>query len=187
MSTPIEIKNDDDIKILILYLIDNIDVPMDFDTICEVIFTIDFVGHFDFTEQFMDLLDRGLIKEITVNNETKKRHVLTADGKTALSEFEDKLLGLIKDKALLAAKRFLENKEHGFAVYCYLEPSPLEDDPDGAMLHCGIKDNRLTMLNMETYVGSRRIAEDMKIIFEKRAEEILNQFHAILSENINLL
>ncbi|MBQ9922726.1 MAG: DUF4364 family protein [Clostridia bacterium] len=187
MSTPIEIRNDDDIKILILYLLDNIDMPLDFDTICEVMFTIDFVRHFDFTEQFLDLLDRGIIKEITVNNETKKRYVVTSYGKTVLSEFEDKLLGIIKDKALLAAKRFIEHKKSGFEVYCYIEPSPLEDDPDGAMLHCGIKDDRLSMLKMETYVGSRRIAEDMQIIFEKRAEEILNQFHAILSENINLL
>lgn len=187
MATPIEIRNDDDIKILILYLLDNIDTPLDFDTICEIIFTTDFVRHFDFTEQFLDLLDRNIIKEITVNNEAKKRYVVTAYGKTVLAEFEGKLLGIIKDKALLAAKRFIEKKKRGFEIYCYIEPSPLEDDPDGAMLYCGIKDNRLSMLKMETYVGSMRIAEDMKIIFEKRAEEILNQFHAILSENLNLL
>ena len=187
MGTAIEIKDDDNIKILILYLLENIDIPLDFDTICEVMFDIDFVGHFDFTEQFLDLLDRGLLKEITVNNEKKKRYVVTADGRTALEGCGDQLLDLIKDKALRAAKRFLEKKSHGFAVYAYIEKSPLEDDEDGAMLHCGIKDDRLNMLKMQMYVGSRRIAENMQIIFDKRAEEILNQFHAILTEDINLL
>ncbi|MBQ9941273.1 MAG: DUF4364 family protein [Clostridia bacterium] len=187
MDTAIKLNNDDDIKILILYLLENIDIPLDFDTICEVIFTIDFVRHFDFADQFADLLSRGLVNEITVNNQEKKKYIISSKGKVALDGCGDILLDLIKEKALLAAKRFLEYKEHGFMVMSYIEDSPLEDDSDGAMLHCVIKDNRLTMLNLETYVGSRRIAENMKIVFEKKAEELLNQFHAIMSQDINLL
>ena len=181
----IELRDDNDIKILILYLLENIDIPLDFDTLCEVIFSIDFVRHFDFADQFADLLDRKLINEISVDN--KAKYIISAKGKTALEGMQDSLLNLIREKALTAAKRFLEYKDHGFMIISYIENSPDEQDEDGVMLHCIIKDNRRTILNMETYVGSRIIAEKMKLVFEKRAEKLLSQFHALMSEDMFLL
>lgn len=181
----IELRDDNDIKILILYLLENIDIPLDFDTLCEVIFSIDFVRHFDFADQFADLLDRKLINEISVDN--KAKYIISAKGKTALEGMQDSLLNLIKEKALTAATRFLEYKDHGFMIISYIENSPDEQDEDGVMLHCIIKDNRRTILNMETYVGSRIIAEKMKLVFEKRAEKLLSQFHALMSEDMFLL
>ncbi len=181
----IELRDDNDIKILILYLLENIDIPLDFDTLCEVIFSIDFVRHFDFADQFADLLDRKLINEISVDN--KAKYIISTKGKTALEGMQDSLLNLIREKALTAAKRFLEYKDHGFMIISYIENSPDEQDEDGVMLHCIIKDNRRTILNMETYVGSRIIAEKMKLVFEKRAEKLLSQFHALMSEDMFLL
>ena len=168
----------------ILYLLKNIDIPLDFDTMCEVIFTIDFVRHFDFTDQFADLLNRKLINEISVDN--KAKYVISTKGKIALEGMEDSLMELVKKKALTAATRFLEYKDHGFMIICYIEKPLDPDDKDGAMLHCIIKDNRITMLNMQTYVGSRLLAEKMKLVFEKKAEKLLSQFHALLSEDIRL-
>lgn len=182
--TAIELRDDDDIKTLILYLLDNLDIPLDFDTLCEVFFTIDFVRHFDFTDQFADLLSRGLINEVQMDG--KNKYIISSKGKIALEGIQDRLLELVKEKALTAATRFLEFKDHGFMIISYIEKSPDEDDEEGVMLHCIIKDNRLTMLNMETYVGSRIIAEKMKLIFEKRAEKLLSQFHALMSEDIKL-
>lgn len=180
----INIRDDNDIKVLILYLLKNLEIPLDFDTLCEVIFTIDFVRHFDFTDQFADLLDRGLINEITV--EDKRKYIISTKGKIALEGMEDTLLNLVKQKALTAATRFLEYKDHGFMIIAYIEKTLNEED-DGVMLHCIIKDNLHTILNMETYVGSRIIAEKMKLIFEKRAEKLLSQFHALMSEDMLLL
>lgn len=182
--TSIELRDENDIKTLILYLLKNLEIPLDFDTLCEVIFSIDFVRHFDFTDQFADLLNRGLINEITVDD--KKKYVISTKGKVALEGVEDRLLNLVKEKALTAATRFLEYKEHGFMIISYIEKT-LDENDDGVMLHCIIKDNRLTMLNMETYVGSRIVAEKMKLVFEKKAEKLLSQFHALMSEDINLM
>ena len=182
MTNNISIRDDNDIKVLILYLLNNIDIPLDFDTLCEVIFTIDFVRHFDFTDQFADLLDRGLVNEVTVNEAQK--YAISEKGKVALEGMEDTLLELVKQKALSAAKRFLDYKDHGFMVISYIEN--VQED-DGVMLHCIIKDNRRTILNMETYVGSRKIADKMKLVFEKRAEKLLSQFHALMSEDMLLL
>ena len=61
MQGPLKDKND--IKIFILYLLRNIGYPLDFDNINDIVVQDGIVGYFDFADCFAELLDTGNIAE----------------------------------------------------------------------------------------------------------------------------
>ena len=64
MQAPLRDKND--IKIFILYLLKNLKYPLDFNTISDIVVQDEFVNYFDFAECFAELLDSGTIEQIRV-------------------------------------------------------------------------------------------------------------------------
>ena len=50
-----------DVKIFILFLLDNLQYPLDMDTISRIVHETGYVGGFDFAECFSELLDDGHI------------------------------------------------------------------------------------------------------------------------------
>ena len=62
MSATIEsVRN---IKIFVLYLMENINYPLDFVTINDIVMQTDYVMYLDFAEAFGEMLDGGLIAKI---------------------------------------------------------------------------------------------------------------------------
>ena len=59
MSSPIGGKNN--VKIFVLYLMENINYPIDFCTINDVVMQTDYVMYLDFAECFYEMVDAGLI------------------------------------------------------------------------------------------------------------------------------
>ena len=62
MSSPIGgIRN---VKIFVLYLMENINYPLDFFTINDIVMQTDYVMYLDFAEAFHEMLDGGLLVRI---------------------------------------------------------------------------------------------------------------------------
>ena len=61
MSSPIGSKRN--VKIFVLYLMENIDYPLDFTTLNDIVMQTDYVMYLDFAEGFHEMLDAGLIFE----------------------------------------------------------------------------------------------------------------------------
>ena len=70
-----------DIKIFVLYLLDNIDVPLDFVTLHDIVVQDEFVGQFDFMECFFELCETEAIKK--TESDAKAHYSLTEEGKNA--------------------------------------------------------------------------------------------------------
>ena len=62
MSSPIGGKKN--VKIFVLYLMENINYPLDFTTLNDIVMQTDYVMYLDFAEAFHEMLDLGLILEI---------------------------------------------------------------------------------------------------------------------------
>ena len=61
------------VKIFILYLMKNVNYPMDFFTINDIVMQTDYVMYLDFAVAFNALLDSDLIEKIEENGEEKYR------------------------------------------------------------------------------------------------------------------
>ena len=59
-----QLKEKNDIKIFILYLLRNVGYPLDFGNINDIVLQDGVVGYFDFAECFAVLLDAGNVQEI---------------------------------------------------------------------------------------------------------------------------
>ena len=70
MQAPLKEKND--IKIFILYLLKNLNYPLDFNTISDIVVQDEFVNYFDFAECFAELLDIGNIEQIPAKPDEQK-------------------------------------------------------------------------------------------------------------------
>ena len=51
------------VKIFVLYLMENVGTPLDFVTLNDIVMQTDFVMYLDFAEAFHKMLDDGLISE----------------------------------------------------------------------------------------------------------------------------
>ena len=59
MGSPIGSKNN--VKIFVLYLLENINYPLDYCSINDIVMQTDYVMYLDFAEAFIEMLDGGLI------------------------------------------------------------------------------------------------------------------------------
>ena len=80
------------VKLFVLFLLDNINYPLDYATINDIVRQTDFVMYLDFAEAFISMLDLGLIEKIEKNGE--ELYVVTKKADSALSNSTEKLLCL---------------------------------------------------------------------------------------------
>ena len=77
MQAPL--KDKQDIKIFILYLMKNLDMPLNFVTLCDICLQDDFVRQFDFFDCLFDLIENAMVKETKTEN--GELYEITAKGK----------------------------------------------------------------------------------------------------------
>lgn len=169
-----------EIKVFILFLLKNINEPLDMTTIAEVAMQDAFVTHFDFYICFAELLDVGQIMEKEAEGE--KLYVIAPSGVITVEELQGAVFASIREKALRSAQRLLALKRTGNRIDCRLEE--LEN---GYMLKASIVDNEKTLLNIETYVADKDYADKMKKNFDERAEIIYKGAMALLSGDVNFI
>ncbi len=196
MQAPLKEKND--IKIFILYLLKNLNNPLDFNTISDIVVQDEFVNYFDFAECFAELLDSGTIEQIRVGDEIQKEasigtngrpekkcelYRITENGVTVVEQLQSALLNMIKEKSLKSAMRLLSFKENGSDVKFGVSPRE-----DGRFdLHCEVIDNRSSLMEIRMVVDSKQQAERMAYNFNERPEVIYRGVIALLTGDINYL
>ena len=68
MSSPIGSKRA--VKIFVLYLLENINYPLELCTINDIVMQTDYVMYLDFAESFNEMLDGGLISSVEEDGKT---------------------------------------------------------------------------------------------------------------------
>lgn len=176
----LKLENHIDVKVFILYLLNNIGEPLEFTTVNDIVLQDEFVGYFDFAFCFSELLEAGQIVES--GGEENRLYTISESGKETLESYEGSLFPLIKDKALRSALRLISYHRHGNRMECAITESH-----NGYNLHCGIVDKEKTLFSVDIHLADKTLAEKMKANFEERAEIIFRGSMALLSGDVNFI
>lgn len=183
MQAPLRDKND--IKIFILYLLKNLKYPLDFNTISDIVVQDEFVNYFDFAECFGELLDSGNIELMpdSGKSDTKELYRITQNGITVAEQLQSSLLNMIKEKSLKSAMRLLSFKSRGSDVRCHTE----EREDGRYNLVCEVIEGGCAIMHIELVIDTKYQLDKMEYNFNERPEIIYRGVISLLTGDINYL
>ncbi len=179
MQAPLKDKND--IKIFILYLLRHIGYPLDFVTVNDIVVQDGFVNYFDFAECFAELLETGNLEEIKVDDE--ELYAITEQGKHVADTLQSRLINIIRDKSLKSALRLLSFKKRGADLKCEVEPL----DGGRFRMHCVVIDHHEEIMRVTVILDNQAQMEKMRYNFNNKPEIVYRGVMALLSGEVNYL
>ncbi|MBQ8848935.1 MAG: DUF4364 family protein [Clostridia bacterium] len=169
------------VKIFVLYLMENINYPLDFVTINDIIMQTDYVMYLDFAEAFNEMLDGDLIVKVSENGEDM--YVITEKGRYIARELKSDILPSILDRSLSAALRYLNFKKRGIVAKCTVEKT----DDGRYSVNCSFTEKKVLIFSQTLIVDTLDRAERMQNNFYERPEAIYRGVTALLAGNVNYL
>ena len=169
------------IKIFVLYLLENINYPLDFVTINDIVMQTDYVMYLDFAEGFNEMLDGGLIESVEVDGETL--YIVTERGKCVARELNGDILSTILDQSLARALRYLDFKKRGITPKCEI----VEAEGGRYNITCSFYENGNQIFLQTLTVDTLDRAQRMKNNFYERPEAIYRGVFALMAGNVNYL
>jgi hypothetical protein len=171
------------VKIFVLYLMENINYPLDYATLNDIIMQTDYVMYLDFAESFHEMMDAGLILEVESDDKERPAYVVSQKGKYVARELNSDILTSILDKSLSAALRYLDFKKRGVEA-----KSTITKLDDGRYeIECMMLEKREVIYSTKVIVDTLQRAERMKENFYSRPEGIYKATLALLAGNVNFL
>ena len=169
------------VKIFVLYLMKNVNYPLDFVTVNDIVMQTDYVMYLDFAVAFNEMIDAGLIERIDDNGTEKYR--VTSSGEIVASELKSDIISSILDRSLAAALRYLDFKKRGVSLKFDIER--LEDGR--CRIDTGFVENGECIFSQMIIVDSLDRAKRMKQNFYERPEALYRGVLALLSGNVNYI
>lgn len=181
MGSPVGSKNN--VKIFVLYLMENINYPLDYITLNDIVMQTDYVMYLDFAEGFSEMLKDDLVRSVGFNDENDELYIVTERGRMVASELKSDILDSILDHSLACALRYLDFKKRGVTVGCSSEKLP-----DGTYaFRCNYTEKGKVLFSAEIVLDSEIRAERMKENFRERPEAIFRGINALFAGNVNFL
>jgi len=175
----LELSDNFERKVFILFLLSNLNEPLEFSTINDIVVQDGFVNYFDFAICFSELLEAGMITEI---NGAKPLYQISEAGKASLESYEDTLYASVREKALRSALRLLAFNRSGNKI-----SSSITECNGGYILKCTIADKNKVLFSTEVFLTEKRYAEKLKMNFDEKAEIIFKGTLALLSGDVNFI
>ena len=187
MSSPLGGKRS--VKIFLLYLMKNVRIPVDFQTLNDMVMQTDYVLYFDMAECFYELLDDGLICDIgpdpaDTSAEPPTRYTVTDKGKVVAEQLQGDVLSTILEESLRCALRFLNFRKNGITTHCRLEPRRDDGTVD---FYCSVEQNGRPIYETHLNVDSMARARRMEDNFRAHPENMYKATYALLCGNVNYL
>ena len=168
-------------KVLILYLLEQIDGELKQDGLYKIVSSINNVNYFYFKEILTDLIDSKLIGTYTKDDDSLVK--ITSEGKNALSLTKDLLPGILILKADNVFKQELLNLEEASSVIAEFTPKSEND----YTIKCKIVENNETIFEVKTYAGSRERAKRIVQNWNNNAQDIYPKILNLLIQEKNNL
>ncbi len=163
------------VKIYVLYLMDNINYPLPYPTINDMIMQNEFVGYLDFAECFAEMLDDGLVLEQQIDG--VDCYCVSDRGRTVAEELSGNLLPSVLDDSLANAWRMIDFNKRG--IKCRSEISSREDGK--TLLRCEMTEHGKELFNITLAVESEARAKRMKEIYGSRPDVVWRGMLALLT------
>jgi hypothetical protein len=171
------------VKIFVLYLMRNINYPLDFVTINDIVMQTDYIMYLDFAVAFHEMLDGGLIYEVEKDENNDPLYAVTAKGALVAEQLKCDLLPSILDQSLTCALRYLDFKRRQIVPDCTYEHLP--DHTFNVTLMLKERDHVIftTTVNVDSEYRSRQIRQN----FIERPDVIYRGVLALLTGKVNFL
>ena len=171
------------VKIFVLYLMENINYPLDYATLNDIIMQTDYVMYLDFAESFNEMTDAGLILEVEGEEEGRPMYIVSEKAKIVARELNSDILSSILDKSLSAALRYIDFKKRGVEAKAIIT----KRDDGRYDIECMMLEKRELIYSTKVTVDTLQRAERMKENFYCRPEGIYKATLALLAGNVNFL
>ena len=170
-----------DVKIFILFLLDNVNYPIDYTTVNNIVTDNGYVAPFDFAECFSELTEHGHVIYDTVDNE--RYYVISDTGRHVVAELSDTILDSIKKAGMRSAAKYLSFENSGARV-----EAQITEREDGKFdLSCSVCDKRGNIFSFSICVVARAQAEAMKEKFIREPEKIYRSAMSALTGEFDYL
>jgi hypothetical protein len=171
------------VKIFVLYLMQNINYPLDYVTINDIVMQNDYVMYLDFAESFHEMLDADLIEDCGKNDAGDSMYVVTDKGRIVATELHSEILTSLLDKSLECALRYLDFKKRNIKISARVEKT--EDGRYDVI--CIIKEKDQVIMQNTVTVDTLNRAQRMEDNFRDHPEVVYKGVMALLSGNINFI
>lgn len=176
-----QLKDKNDIKIFILYLLRHIGYPLDFVSINDIVVQDGFVGYFDFVECFAELLETGNIEELIDGD--NEMYLITEQGISVADTLDSRLITLIKERSLKSAVRLLSFKERGAKL-----KFDFDTLPNGRFVaKCAISEHDEDIMSVSLNLESSLQLEKIRRNFYDKPEVVYRGILAVLTGEVNYL
>ena len=170
-----------DVKIFVLFLLDNINYPIDYITINNIVTDNGYVAPFDFAECFSELCEHGHVVSDDVDGVSY--YVISNTGKSVVAELSDTILDSIKKAGALSAAKYLSFRKSGAKV-----KAEISERADGKFaLDCSVYDENGALFSITICVSVRAQAEAMKEKFVREPEKIYRSAMSALTGEFDYL
>ena len=204
------LKDENEIKIFILYLLDKIGYPLDYPSIGSIMMQDGIVNFFDFAQCFFSLVDAGHIREIIVDGDKESElsdsgesdasrygaeedddeyessstvlYEVTDTGRQVARALSDNLMVTVREKSYRSALRHLSFAKKGAWVDQTYKP-----DGDGYLVTCSIKDKTVTIMDLTVRADSEYQLRKMMNNYSEHPEVVFRGVVALLSGDVNYL
>ncbi len=171
------------VKIFVLYLMQNVNYPLDYVTINDMVMQTDYIHYFEFAESFYEMVDLGLIEEVCQTPDGDPMYVVTQKGRVVATELKSEILPSILDKALECALRYLNFKKRNVTVKTKINKL----DDNNYELICILKEQDEEIMKTSVMLDSLNRAERMENNFHDHPELVYKGMLTLLSGNINFI
>lgn len=169
------LRDKDQIKLLICYILYNIKTPLSQDKVVGILQKNGLANYFESADAFSTLIKNG---NLTASDDDKNLYTVSHSGKIISRQLENELPQSVKDKAMGAVLMLLEQerveKENVVKI---------NKTEKGYNVNCNISDGSMSLFNFDIYVPDKTQALAVKRNFHKNPDLIYQVMIAMLTGN----
>ena len=167
-----------DIKVFILFLLDELRYPLNETVIAEMVHEHGYVGRFDFAECFSELTERGHVTEI--EEEGEKQYVISPLGHSVASELQGSLHEQMREKSRISALKRLSLYRRGAKTQVTVN----KESAGRYLVTCRVEDKDGVMMDATVAVSTMAEVERIKKHFGEQPEEVCRGLITLLTGQI---
>ncbi len=175
------IKNKNDIKIFILYLMRNVGYPLEFHDINDIVVQDGFVSYFDFAECFAELIETANVRKLEEGE--AEMYEITEQGRSVADSLESDLLMMIRERSLKSALQLLSFKKRGASIS--FKSKPNKDSSFEVV--CKIIEGEQEIFDLAIHVDNKKQLDRMEHSFRERPEYIYKGILSLMTGEADYL
>lgn len=175
----------DDVKIFVLYLIHQINLPMTYSTLDEIVQVTEHVKYIDFAEAFYQMVDTGLLEPVGKDTHDDDLFYITQKGILVAEQLSSEFRTTLLRESTLAAFRYLRfTKDQGITTECNIRRT----EPDRTFdVEFSVRNKEKSLFHAFLNVATEEQARKMSKNFYENPDVIMKGVFSLMIGDVNYL